>query len=277
MLPWRRHFGVPHMQLSTKNHQIGVSLLELMVGIAVGLLVIASSLVIYLNGSRGSAESIRANRFNQDLRDVMSVMVNDIRRAGFSADTSAGTANIFTAPTTTIAINGSCLLYSYDALYEGGTPGGPTPDPVDVFGFRRNGNTLQMLNSAAGLTTTDTTACANANAWIDLTDPNEIQIQALTFSTAGSRCLSFDPATYNANDNSTFTSWTVNAGGTLNACDAVAGSPITPTPASFPPASNTFIETRLITISITARHATENSYTRNLNETVLVRNNRIWN
>lgn len=275
MLPRRRHFGVSHMQLTPPDRQRGVSLLELMIGIAVGLLVIASSLVIYLNGSRGSAESIRASRFNQDLREVMNVMVNDIRRAGFSGNNGAGVANVFTGATTNLSINGSCLLYAYDAVYEGGAAG--SVEAVDIFGFRLNGSTLQMLNTTVGLTSTDTTACANANNWVDLTDPAEILIQTLTFSTAGSRCLSFNPATYNASDTTTFTTWTVSTGGTLNACDAVAGSPISPTPATFPPSTNTFIETRQIGIALTARHATEASYTRTLNETILVRNNRIWN
>lgn len=275
MLCRRIDFGVSHMQLSPRAHQRGVSLLELMIGIAVGLLVIASSLVIYLNGSRGSAESIRANRFNQDLREVMSVMVNDIRRTGFSADTGAGVINAFASATTNIAINGSCILYAYDAIYEGGSAG--TLDSIDVFGFRLNGTTLQMLNSAAALTSTDTAACANANAWVDLTDPTEILVQSLTFTTSGSRCLSFDPSVYNPDDTTTYTAWTVSSGGTLSACDAVAGSPISPTPAAYPPASNTFIETRQITIALTARHASEASYTRTLTETVLVRNNRIRN
>lgn len=253
------------------NHrQRGVSLLELMIGIAVGLLVVASSLVIYLNGARGGTDSLRANRFNQDVREIMNIMVNDIRRAGYWADAAAGTANPYMLDANNIRIVGSCILFSYDAVFDNAAVG--VTNGADFFGYRLNGGTLQMLdNTVAAHNSTAATFCGNGGTWVNLTDPGEITVTGLTFSTAGSRCLTYNPATYDSANAATYPApWTLPAGSTVSACDPTATGYPSPAPA----ATNVFIETREIQITLTAQHASEATYTRTINESVSVRNNR---
>jgi prepilin peptidase dependent protein B len=79
------------------SRQRGFTLIELMVGIVVGLIVLSSALAIYLMGVRGSTHTVRAAKLNQDMRTGMTLMVDDIRRAGFWGEFSQGNANPFTA------------------------------------------------------------------------------------------------------------------------------------------------------------------------------------
>lgn len=259
------------------KHQRGMSLLELMIGVAVGLLVVASSLVVYLGGVRTGTDVLRANRTNQDIREVMNLMVNDIRRAGYDASPVANTTNPFSVVgTTDITISGECILYSYDALHEGGTA--HTVDAVDFFGFRRNANQIQIINidAAAPATSTAATNCANDAIWVNLTDSQQLIVSSLTFDTIGSTCLAYDPATYNSADNTTYQTWKTTSGNSP-ACSANGAAAASGGAVAVNGAYNQFTEIRQIGITLVARHANDTAFTTGnagLRDTVAVRNNR---
>lgn len=257
------------------KHQSGFSLVELMVGMVVALIVLAGLSAVYLNSSRSGRITTTSNQLNQDLRAVMDIMVNDIRRASFWAGASSG-ANPFTNANTDIEIStsGSCILYSYDATYAGGTPGVPDSSTsfMDFFGFRLSaGGAVQTLLPTGNLTSTaTTTTCTTDSLWENLTDPRAITVTALTLDTVGSKCIAYLPATYVDTNASTFTAWTT-TGGTESACRPTA----TGAPATYPAAANTFVETRQINITLTAESKVDSTLARTLTETVLVRNNRV--
>ena len=259
--------------------QRGFTLIEMMVGITVGLIVLWGMSSVYLNTARGSRTTTTANQLNQDLRAVMDIMVNDIRRAGYWDGAGAG-ANPFTTATTDLQIGagGNCVLYSYDARYAGGAAG-IVNGGVDVFGFRLSGGVVQTLDPATNstlITTTPATLCAAATAaaaWQNLTDDRAITVTTLAFNTVGSKCISFAPATYDALDNTTYTTWTT-TGGTASACNAsVANGALV----TAPPATNSAVETRLVNITLTAQSVIDATLTSTLTEAVLVRNNRVVN
>ena len=66
----------------TPVHQSGVSLVELMIGSAVGLIVIAAVLATYAVIARSGSETMASAKLNAELRAAMDMMVRDIRRAG---------------------------------------------------------------------------------------------------------------------------------------------------------------------------------------------------
>ena len=74
------------------NHK-GFSLIELMVGVAVGLFVVLAASAIYLNATATGRDAAHANRLNQDMRAIMDVMVADVRRAGFWVPGGGGERN----------------------------------------------------------------------------------------------------------------------------------------------------------------------------------------
>jgi prepilin peptidase dependent protein B len=255
--------------INSRKAQLGLNLIELMVGLVVGLVVLAAISTVYLNTARGSRDTMNANRLNQDLRAVMDIMVADIRRAGYWGTAVSGSTNPFTVRTSpatdiyvsTIAANQGCILYAYDATYNAASTSGIV-DAVDFFGFRRNA----ADGSVETVTPTDTSADCSALAGTKLTDPAVINVSVLTFSTAspgggepGSKCV-------NA---TTGVTWTA-AVSTQAAClDTTATGYVAPG------ASDDLAETRQITISITANHVSDTTLTRTLTESVLVRNNRI--
>jgi len=120
------------MLKSRRLRQLGISLIELMVGMVISLVVLWGISVVYLNTSAASRTGNAATQVNQDLRAMMDIMVADIRRAGSWGTASSG-SNPFTAAATNLAISsdGQCILYSYDATYAGGTAG--VVDAVDGF------------------------------------------------------------------------------------------------------------------------------------------------
>ena len=86
----------------TPVHQSGVSLVELMIGSAVGLIVIAAVLATYAVIARSGSETMASAKLNAELRAAMDMMVRDIRRAGSWTATLASRkegANPFTQRT----------------------------------------------------------------------------------------------------------------------------------------------------------------------------------
>jgi prepilin peptidase dependent protein B len=254
------------------SRQRGFTLIELMVGIVVGLIVLSSALAIYLMGVRGSTHVVRAAKLNQDMRTGMTLMVDDIRRADFWGKFVQGNANPFTArsgsPITDIhilnfnGVNNACILYSYDAIYQAGNTAGipdQTSHPVsDFFGFRLGTNgALQMRQDG-----TTTNNCTDGN-WETITNPNITEIQTLIFDTVGSQCLNVTvPA---------MPDWDVVADNTaVPACaDTTNGDYIPPSP------GDRLIELRQIRIRMTARHRNDPAMRASLEQSVKVRNDRI--
>ena len=258
------------------KHQRGVSLVELMVGIVVGLIVLLGMSSVYINAARGSRTSTAANQLNQDMRAAMDIMVNDMRRAGFWNATTTG-INPFTAGATNIRITGSCILYSYDATYVN-TAAGVTAG-ADIFGYRLNGGVLQVLDPAAGLNSTAAAGCTTDGNWQNLTDGRAMNVSSLTFNTGGSKCIAYGLSTYVPTNPATFTTWTTNAGTTGPACNELVNNNLpTASAAASAVATNAFVETRQIRITMVANSLTDATLgARTLNETVLVRNNRVIN
>ncbi len=251
------------------RHERGVTMIEMMVGIVVGLIVLWGMSTVYVNTARGSRTTTSANALNQDMRAMMDILVGDIRRAGYWSTTVNG-VNPFTttvAPIRNLNLTASCVLYSYDATHRGGAAGAVDPG-TDFFGFRRavigTVGVVQTLAADSVLANTALATCANAVDvdWESLSDDRAINITTLTFDTVGSQCIAYMRATYNPNVAATYTR-------TNALCDPVAAAL---------PAGTTFVETRLVNITMTARSVADPTLPeRTLTETVLVRNNRVIN
>jgi prepilin-type N-terminal cleavage/methylation domain-containing protein len=260
------------MLIRHPRREAGVTLIEMMVGIVVGLIVLWGLSTVYINTSRGSRTTSTANALNQDMRAVMDIMIRDLRRAGYW-DTNVEGINPFTQPTKNIAINGAadCVLYSYDARHRS-MPAGYTnvagvPDPgTDFFGFRRSVasgvGAIQTLAPESTRATTAVATCGNAASgagWENLTDDRAINVTGLTITTAGTQCMAYVKTSYNPSNVATF--WPNN--GVCNPATSAA------------PANAAFVETRQITITLTASSLTDTTLAaRTLTDSVLVRNNR---
>lgn len=172
--------------LITRKQQAGVTLVELMIGLLVGLIVIAAGMNIFITSIRGQTDNINLTRLNQDMRTMMDIMERDIRRAGFvtsAPDTHIASLqdNPFFDTTTDIAFydtNGSksCIVYSYNYDESTDDEGLIDVESTDRFGFRLGTDgKLDMRRYGT------TNANCTDGSWQNITEP-EVEITALTFT-----------------------------------------------------------------------------------------------
>jgi type IV pilus assembly protein PilW len=194
--------------MNIRKKQSGLTFVEMLVGMAVGVIVISGGITIYASSVRGGNEALLSSKLNQEIGALMHVMANDIRRAGYwgTAINGRPDENPFNVPgATTLVVlddmanntvqaptgNGSCVTYAYDATYIPGNVAGAVENG-DLFGFRLNGTVVQMRQSG----TVDGVSCVGGTCnsctngvWQDVTDPNVIEITQLDFDLANSQCL----------------------------------------------------------------------------------------
>ncbi len=151
------------------HSQRGLSIVELMVGIALGLFLVAGAVTLFVSHLGNSRRLLQEARINQDLRAAADMIARDLRRAGHWGNAIAGT--IVTAPATTATPNpystvtGDAGTSTIEYAYSRDTVENGAIDANEFGGIRRNGNRIQMKIG---------------NAWQDLTDPGTVNVTALT-------------------------------------------------------------------------------------------------
>ena len=166
-----------------KKYQ-GFTLIELMIAMVVGLIVVAATITIYIITIRGSADTLKSAHLNQDIGVVTTLMINDIRRAGYWGGAVIGADsgnNPFTIEDQTdVAINADadCIVYSYDLDNDA------IVDDDEYFGFRLQNGSVEIKDSGS------ISNCNDAEAvWVDMIDSDELTVTDLTFDLTESRCL----------------------------------------------------------------------------------------
>ncbi len=258
----------PRLPLN-KRSQSGFTITELMITVGLSLSVISSVLIGYLATYTSSMDTLAASKLNQDMGAMMSLMVSELRRAGYSGtvpttptsnsfalldNTALEVYNNMTSNTQQAATgSGSCIVYAYDIDEDG------VVDAAELAGFRLTTAGVVQLRTA-GNTADPDTCSTTSNTWTDLTDPDFITVGTLTFSLANSECLNTrEPDLVDNNANSTVD----------EAAEADCYVSV-PTAAS----GNITVETREITITITAT-LTNDSFVR-LTQTQNVRVRNDW-
>ena len=164
-----------------------------MVASLVGLILLSGFTYIFSHTVKANADTLKSAHLHQELRAVMDIMIQDIRRSGYWSkavctinsnilwpETAAdlcggevGQSNPFDIMT--INDDNTCILYSYDA-----TPNGIldiTPNKADIpderFGFRLNDGAVEMRQAGAD---------CEAGGWQDISDPRSIVITQLQFN-----------------------------------------------------------------------------------------------
>lgn len=194
------------------RRQAGVTLTDLLVGTTVGALVLIGISTTYVLGARATTQNVEQARLNQELRAVLEIMQQDLRRAGYWHYASLTAPNLQENPFQS-TVNGvdhrlrtdkvsgepseSCLLYSYDlddsgaigvckrkkdapCLVTGSHFDLPPYDQeaVEMFGFQLKDQAVRMrLGRKDGA---DTTFTCNSGRWERITS-NDIRITTLQF------------------------------------------------------------------------------------------------
>jgi type II secretory pathway component PulJ len=157
------HFGLA----ASKTRQIGLSLVELMVGITVGLIVVAAASVMVSGQLSENRRLVAEAQVQQDLRASVDIITREIRRAGSSdaaddfvwggtSGTGDASLNALSAAMTPASGSSSTVTFSYRR--------GITP--VEK-GFQHN-STNGSIEALQG------------GSWQELTDRNTIEVTEFT-------------------------------------------------------------------------------------------------
>lgn len=170
------------------NKNRGVSLIELLVGLAVSLVILTGIGAAFIAHSNNVVSNLKADKMNHDFQMVMDIMVNEIRRAGYwNADATGAPA---VSPFSSVYISGSCLLYSYDADNAAGTnvSDGLQQDG-ERFGYKLVSNAIWMKKSGDSASATN----CSEGSWERVTDPSILSVTQLDFSLSA-KCVNANTA-----------------------------------------------------------------------------------
>ncbi|RMH15128.1 MAG: prepilin-type N-terminal cleavage/methylation domain-containing protein [Gammaproteobacteria bacterium] len=176
--------------------QAGFTLVEMLISSAISLILIAGVLTITLGVMGNSAKNLKRTHLVQELRSSMSLMVRDIRRAGFNgggvAAFLANGNNPFTQVPYMLNVPGtnsigSCILYAYDErrgnppTANGSLDMGPGID--ERHGFRLKNGKLEMFSGNNGASY----GC-NSSGWQRITS-SQVKITQLIFDASNEQCF----------------------------------------------------------------------------------------
>lgn len=145
----------------------GLSLVELMIGITVGLFVVAGAAFMLTNQLHGGRRLMLETQVQQDLRAAADMVVRELRRAGFSptavnAAWYRGTPGVIQSGYAPIQAGASEVRFRY------GTDSNNFTDDDEEFGFRLDRGVIQFRLGDGG--------------WQPLTDPETLVIDTFTIT-----------------------------------------------------------------------------------------------
>jgi prepilin peptidase dependent protein B len=243
------------LNVQRMRFQQGFTLVELMISIGLGIAAVSAIMFFYIANLSSSYTTLKSSKLNQEISTLMTLMVQDIRRAGYGSliSNSDASNNPFSNSDTRLAIyttgsdseigvpdkddgNASCIVFAYDKDID------LTLDNDDFFGFRLNGSEVEFRVNG-----TDNKGCEDDNnGWESITDSAEIIVDTLTFSLDGSLCTGV------TDDGVTFD------------CYAIT-----------PSSGDRTVETRLVTINISAYLADDSDVLISRTEKIRVRNDHV--
>jgi len=142
----REIFAVPPFKTPQvrSRSQRGLSIVELMVGVAIGMFIIGGAIKLFVDMFGNNRRLLIETRVNQDLRATADIIARDMRRAGYwqgaaaAINVAPGTvplANPYSAYGAASAASGS-IDYAYDR------DGNNTVDNAEQAGYSLSGNTI---------------------------------------------------------------------------------------------------------------------------------------
>lgn len=124
---------------SLQVFQRGLSIVELMVGVAIGMFVVGGAIKLFVDMFGNNRRLLLEARVNQDLRAAADIIARDLRRAGYRSD-----ADAIANPASAASVAGNTFAQSFaltasrvDYAYDRGAA-------ASTAGFSLSGNTIFM-------------------------------------------------------------------------------------------------------------------------------------
>lgn len=171
--------------------QNGMSLIELLVSMTLGLLLLGAASSMALSSLFANKDGLRNMALEQEIQPIMSLMVRELRRSGYSRDANDDAAipsqyfrkiNMPGAAVTTFSskkiYTGNCIIFRYDRI-QSGTPPNNTLTSNEVSGFMKNNGQVLMLTSPVNLAIN--TCDPSDPAWQPMNTMERINVSNLSF------------------------------------------------------------------------------------------------
>jgi type II secretory pathway component PulJ len=151
--------------MNLSRTQSGITLIELMIAMILGLLVSGAIITIFITNVKSATENIKMIHLNQELRTVMGFMSDEIKRAGYSASSDEDYMGAWSTATA------GCIIYSYDQNGDGSAYAAGT----DRLGFKLDNGVIKWGSSVTSCT-------LPALNWQPLTDTGIANITLFTIT-----------------------------------------------------------------------------------------------
>lgn len=160
------------------NRQRGVTLMEILIALAVGILLLGAAATVGLSSLAGNKDALINANTQQELQTVSMTITRELRRAGYSkTEAAASTFRQIWFFGGSGQNNHSCVVFRYDRMPESTSidpPGNGSLTSDEVRGVRLNGNNIEVLTSGNATVPN----CAGAGTWTALTS-SDITISGL--------------------------------------------------------------------------------------------------
>jgi len=185
----------------THKHQTGVTLIEAMISLALSMIVTSAMVVLMANSMGTSTRIIQMSQLTDELRNAMSMMTRDVRRANYSANaifcygnSECGDPGGLAEQAGDILMvdldadgKNDCFTFNLDRNFDGDTIDADA-DGDGPAGFRRViSNGVGVIEMWTGAAFPNCAAAPDPNDdWIELTDPDTVNITEFTVDDTGS-------------------------------------------------------------------------------------------
>lgn len=175
-----------------RHRQTGMTLIELLVAGIISLIAAGGMVIVMANTLGTGSQTILMTRLSNEMRTGMQIMTRELRRANYHSTYLSCYGNVacrsdlgIDAKVKEITIvdngNSDCIYFWYDRP-QSGTQVAVTSEPVAAF---RRGVTGTVGRLQMTTTLTSAPDCALSANWIDITDPNIIDVQQFNVVDAG--------------------------------------------------------------------------------------------
>lgn len=144
--------------------QMGLSIIETMIGMTIGLIVVGSAGTFFLSTLKSNVDDVRQQGFYQTIQTLKYMISSGIRRAGYSNSTSALPDVPGWISGSHYYSNGSCALITYVDMSL------PTPKQ-QFYGYKLDTATGIIYSYQAD----DLVNCSETRVWESMNDPTQIK------------------------------------------------------------------------------------------------------
>lgn len=232
---------LPMPSTSFFRHQRGLSIIELLIGVAVGLFILTGALKVFGDYINNNRRMLLETRVNQDMRAAADLIARDLRRAGYWSNATSGVVTTNAQPVAATS--------PYGAV----SPTGASAATTATYSYAQGGD-----NDSGFKLETGVLKYLNGGNWQAITDINTMTVSNFTV-TPVLQCVALQQYC---------------TGGTSSSCSACAVDATSGCPTSAC-ATCPFLNLRRYDIALQGTSVADSSVVRNLQESVRVRNDQL--